>query len=379
MRPPDPPDTAPKPGILLIAPLPGAWQSETNIIGGNKLMASEQIRELGARGFDLEAIDASGDVTNLAPWRIRTARLTRFLRVAWGAARKLRGADIVFLIVSSPAAPLLALFFWAVCTLTRTPLVVRVSGGDLRRDYLAYSPLARWLAERTWLRSTLVYVETQQLLQSFDNRANFRWFPNTRDIQPPARTRRDQVSKLIFLARLEMAKGLGEALEACGQLPETCHLNVFGPGMSDTAFSLFDGNPGASYRGVLDPEQIPQVLAEHDLLVYPSYSKIEGYPGSVLEAFQCGLPVVAARWGGVAELVEHEENGLLVEPRSAAAVKAAIERLLEDPDLYRRLCEGAERSGERFRSANWYDRVASDLHSLCRRKTPVGKAGQTAG
>ena len=108
------------------------------------------------------------------------------------------------------------------------------------------------------------------------------------------------------------------------------------------------------------------MLCEHDLLLFPSYYSMEGYPGVILEAFQCGLPVVAARWRSVPEIVEHEENGLLVEPRSAAAVRSAIERLLADPDLYRRLCKGAERRGEYFRSAVWHDRMAADLRGLCR-------------
>ncbi len=368
-------NAAPKPSILLIAPLAGG-QSATNITGGNKVMASEQIRELGARGFSLDAVDASGDVTNLSPWKIRVARLKRFLRVAWGATRKLRNSDIVFLIISPRAALLLASFFWVICTITRTPLVVRISAGNLRMDYLAYGPLARWLADRTYMRSSLVYVETQELYRDFNSPDNFRWFPNTRDIEAPATVRRNSVKKLIFLARLHMDKGLAEALSACRQLPETCHLNVFGPGTSDTDFSLFDGHPNATYGGVLDPAEVPRVLSEHDLLLFPSYMGREGYPGSILEAFQCGLPVVAARWGGVAELVEHEESGLLVEPRSATALKAAIERLREDPDLYQRLCEGAERRGEYFRSVNWYDRVASDLHSLTQAR--VGPAARHA-
>ena len=121
--------------------------------------------------------------------------------------------------------------------------------------------------------------------------------------------------------------------------------HVFGPGMSDTDWALFEGHPKATYRGVLAPEEVPRVLSEHDLLLFPSYYPGEGHPGVILEAFQCGLPVIAAKWRAVPELVEHEENGLLVEPRSAGEVRSAIARLLGDPDLYRRLCEGAARPG----------------------------------
>ncbi len=361
-----------EPRVLLIAPVQKAGASRANVVGGNKVMADEQARELTARGFVVDVIDTSGGVTNLPAWRVKAHRLARFLRVAWGAARKVWRADVVFLIIASYSALSLGSFLWAVCKMARRPLVLRVTGGDMMMDYLGYGALARRLADRAYMRSARVYVETRRLQRGFDGRDNFRWFPNTRDVEPPARPRRGRVEKLIFVARLDMDKGLAEALDACRRLPEGCHLNVFGPGMSGTDFSLFDDHPRATYGGVLDPAETLRVIGEHDLLVYPSYYRSEGYPGAILEAFQCGLPVVAARWGGVSELVEHEVSGLLVEPRSAADVEAAIRRLMHDPGLYRRLCHGAKRRGDQFRSADWHDRVAADLRGLCRRRTPCG-------
>ena len=355
------------PGILFIAPVQKTGASDTNVVGGNKVMADEHVRELGACGFEMDVIDTSGGVTNLPAWKIRANRLVRFLRVAWRAARKLWRADVVYLIIASYSALNLASFLWIVFKMTRRPLVLRITGGDMMAEYLGYGAFTRWLADRTWMRSSLVYVETQYLHRSFDHRGNFKWFPNTRSMEAPARTVCGRVEKLIFVARLHMDKGLAEALKACRRLPESCHLNVFGPGMSDTDFSLFEDHPKATYGGVLYPAEIPGVLSEHDLLVYPSYYRSEGYPGAILEAFQCGLPVVAARWGGVSELVEHEESGLLVAPRSAAEVESAIKRLLDEPELYRRLCEGARRRGDHFRSADWYDRVAAELGGLCRK------------
>ena len=91
---------------------------------------------------------------------------------------------------------------------------------------------------------------------------------------------------------------------------------------------------------------------DHDLLLFSSYWVSEGHPGVVIEALQAGLPVVATRWAGISEVVEHEKNGLLIEPRSAPAVEEAIFRLIDDPGLYRKLCAGAVVRGEYFRSGN---------------------------
>ena len=352
--------------ILIVGPRPGAGTSATNVVGGSKVVTAEMVRELRARGFLPDVVDTAGDVTNLPSWRLRVARVARFLRMVQGVVRRVRRARLVLLHVADLAAPALAPAVWAICRAARRPLVLRVAGGNLVGAYRAAGPWVRRLADRTWMRCPRVYVETRRSLADFGAPANFRWFPNTRNCGgvagPGARRRAD---RLIFLARLEMDKGLAEALEACRRLPERCRLRVFGPPMSGTDLSLIADHPRASYGGVLAPDEVPGVLSRHDLLVFPSYYGSEGYPGVVLEAFQCGLPVVAARWGGVAELVEHEVSGLLVAPRSAAALWSAIDRLLNDSDLYRRLREGAVRRGEQFRSARWYGRMASDLRGLC--------------
>ena len=186
---------------------------------------------------------------------------------------------------------------------------------------------------------------------------------------------------LFRSSRLRMDKGLAETLEACRSLPKGCHLSVFGRVTSDTDLSLFEGHPRATFGGALEPTEMVRALNEHDLLLFPSCYKGEGYPGIIVEAFQCGVPVIAARWSDVPELVRHEENGLLVEPRSAASLEAAIMRLLDDPVLFRRLQEGAARTGAFFRSAAWFDRMASDLRGLCGdglcpvRSAPKGSEG----
>ena len=163
-----------------------------------------------------------------------------------------------------------------------------------------------------------------------------------------------------------MEKGLREAVDACRDLPSDCCLNVYGPIMPNTDLSVSDGQDRAVYRDVLTQEEVTDALARHDVLVLPTYWEVEGYPGIVLEALQCGLPVIATSWGSVPEVVEHGRSGLLVPPRSASAVRAAIERVTTDPQLFRALRAGAQQRGDFFRSREWYDDLAATLTHIGR-------------
>jgi glycosyltransferase involved in cell wall biosynthesis len=92
---------------------------------------------------------------------------------------------------------------------------------------------------------------------------------------------------------------------------------------------------------------VPAILDALDLFVMSSH--LEGLGTIVLDALAAGKPVVGTRAGGIPEIIEHESHGLLVPPRDAAALAAAILRVLADPALAARLAsQGRARALEGF-------------------------------
>jgi glycosyltransferase involved in cell wall biosynthesis len=88
-------------------------------------------------------------------------------------------------------------------------------------------------------------------------------------------------------------------------------------------------------------------LAAADAFVLPSLQ--EGLGSVLLDAFEAGLPVVASRIPGVTDLVRDGETGLLVPPRDAGALAAALLRLRGDPALRTRLGETARAEAHAYR------------------------------
>jgi glycosyltransferase involved in cell wall biosynthesis len=103
--------------------------------------------------------------------------------------------------------------------------------------------------------------------------------------------------------------------------------------------------------GVFDSAQIAVVPS-----LWP-----EGFGLVILEAMRSGCAIVATNHGGAPEILEHEVSGLLVPPGDVEALAAAIERLVTDETLRRRLGEAAER---RVREVFTLDRFRSSIQAV---------------
>ena len=153
--------------------------------------------------------------------------------------------------------------------------------------------------------------------------------------------------RIAFLGRLDPTKGpdlLIRAVRGLTGAPLKLHLYgvVQGEGGRQYEEALRDlagDDPRIEFRPPVPASQVIPLLRAYDVLAVPS-RWLETGPLVVLEAFAAGVPVLGARLGGIAEWVEDEENGLLVEPDSVESWRQALERLVRDRTLLERLRAG---------------------------------------
>lgn len=104
---------------------------------------------------------------------------------------------------------------------------------------------------------------------------------------------------------------------------------------------------------------IPDILASCDVAVLPS--RAEGLPNAVLEYMAAGLPVIASRVGGNAELIQDGVTGILVPSENSAALSTALLKLLAEPSLSRRLAQ----AGHEFTARNFsFERLVQEVDAL---------------
>lgn len=107
---------------------------------------------------------------------------------------------------------------------------------------------------------------------------------------------------------------------------------------------------------------IPEILKSSDIFILPSRS--EGMPGALIEAMAVGLPCVAARAGGIPEVINHGENGLLFERESVEELAGHLVRLIGDQSLRTKLASQASSRARAFSISAYVDKVVKCYKTL---------------
>jgi glycosyltransferase involved in cell wall biosynthesis len=295
---------------------------------------ADAVEQLRRRGIDVDVVSpasfrhfgiayGSGVMGNLraSPWKgaLVPAFLGSFARAARRAAQD---ADLVHA-------------HWlpsgAVALTTGKPFVVQLWGTDVE-----LAKRARGLARRVLSRARLVVCASNALAESARELGarEVRVVPSAVEV-PESVGEPAEPPEVLFVGRLSPEKGILELVRAA----EGMKLVVAGDG------PLRDRVPGA--LGFVPHNELSPLYERTAVVAVPS--RREGFGVACAEAMAHGRPVVASAVGGLLDLVADGETGLLVPPGDATALRSALERLLADPDLRRRLGEaGRERVRERF-------------------------------
>jgi glycosyltransferase involved in cell wall biosynthesis len=193
-----------------------------------------------------------------------------------------------------------------------------------------------WAARRVLRRARVVVAPSSALAE----RAYALGAPDVRvipgGVDVPAEVGEPEApASVLYAGRLSREKGVLELVEAANGIP----LVIAGDG------PLRERVPDA--LGFVSHQELDRLYEHAAVVACPSYR--EGFGVVCAEAMAHGRPVVASAVGGLLDLVIDGETGILVPPGDVGALRDALRRLLEDPDLRRRMGEaGRARVRERF-------------------------------
>lgn len=284
------------------------------------------------------------------------------MQVTLQVMRYIFWADVVTFHASRPAMMSYGPILFLLSRTFRRPLVLRLFGGTLEKEYEALSYYKKLIFVKTILSSELLLLETKHLVSYFDNIGAkcIKWYSNSRELIQLPFDQENSISgcnRFVFLGRVIEEKGIGVILETVSHLTAGITVNIFGPLDGHYTAEQINsiGKGVVYYKGVLTSNQVSVELFNYHALILPTFYQGEGYPGVILEAYSHGLPVIATLWRSIPEIVD-ENSGVLIPVRSPEALAQAMNHLHADMALYGRLKKGAFKKRLEFSDQFWADR-----------------------
>ena len=184
---------------------------------------------------------------------------------------------------------------------------------------------------------------------------------DTNRFAPPSTRRNGPTVRMVAAGSLIPEKGFHVLIRALSQVPQkNWHLRVVGEGPErrklEELVEEFGLVEKVEFLGLRD--DLEAINRDADILAHPCLWQ-EAFGLTIVEGMSCGCCVLASRAGGIPELIEHNHEGILIEPGDVEAWADAISRVLEDHALRGKLGEAA-----RARAVRDFDLQKSVQRSL---------------
>jgi len=193
---------------------------------------------------------------------------------------------------------------------------------------------------------------------------------NTKLFHPDINKKEDNL--ILYLGRITPVKGLHILLNSLRYLKNSVRLVIIGPANDlkyrEIIMKLIEkenrrGKNQVKYLGVLPLKEAITFYQRATVFILPSYW--EAFPVTILEALSCETPVIATPVGGISEIIENYETGILVPPGNPIQLAEAIDYLLENEDVRLKMaCEGRKLVKEQYSLENACERLCSIYEQL---------------
>ena len=185
---------------------------------------------------------------------------------------------------------------------------------------------------------------------------------DSEDLKEFRRKFADESTKiLLFVGNLIELKGAEFAIRALTSIKENkVYLIIAGAGMLEDKLKklvkALQLESKVTFFGLASAEDMGRLHGISDLFVCPPIVDSKGFtenlPKTILEAMESGLPVVATNVGGLSEIVQDKKTGILVKQKDPESIAMAVDRILTDNELKKRLVSNSKEIVEEFSLEN---------------------------
>ena len=276
-----------------------------------------------------------------------------------------RCKKIILIVSRGGLKVFLPMLYWAKRVLGRK-VYLDVIGGNTA-ELLEKNPVwLRYMAafDSVWVESRGLEYELRRLgLYNIEVIPNFK----NLDIVDPGESEKGPGFRFCTFSRVMREKGIADAAQAVARARsklgrEDLFLDIWGPVEDSFAQELgvlLKEMPFVSYMGCVDYEDSVSVVRRENVLLFPTRWEGEGFPGTVVDAFAAGVPVVASDWNANAEIIGHMKTGLIYPNEGFPDLEAAVVWCILNSGEIERMGSACVREAKKYLPDAWINQIVS--------------------
>lgn len=246
---------------------------------------------------------------------------------------------------------------------------------------LYYIVIGGWLSQYLKLNPKLlnyclgldgIFVESQKMKRELLNLQlkKIYYMPNFKNLIPVSSDFIEKKYysiplKAVMLSRVIKDKGINIAIDAVRKINKlnknNIILDIYGPISDDYEIEfqhLLKENTGiVFYKGIVEYNNTSEVLKNYSVLLFPTFYEGEGFPGTVIDAFSAGLPVIASDWRYNTEIIEDGVTGLICKTHNTQSLINCLNKVIDNPEVLREMGKNCLEDVKKYCS----DKVVSDF------------------
>lgn len=235
--------------------------------------------------------------------------------------KTIKNSDVIFVLLSSNGIKITFPIISLVNKVYNKPILHDVIGGRLdeiaKKNYIVLKSIKGFHVNM---------VESHNLAKKLNEIGinNVEVVPNFKRIKPISKSElknnMNESFKFCTFSRVSKSKGIGDAIESTKQINieagyNKVSLDIYGPiepeYKDEFEMILNNSDKYICYKGCAHYNESVSILKNYSALLFPTTFYGEGFPGTIIDAFSAGIPVIATDWHCNPEIIDDGENGYL--------------------------------------------------------------------
>lgn len=226
--------------------------------------------------------------------------------------------------------------------------------------------------EKNLKKIDYIYVETTNTIKrlkkmGFSNLCQMNNFKSLSVSKKNYNFNNQRLNCCIF-SRIEYLKGINDAIDAINEVNlksnKKIYLDLYGKikdEYKEELQSKINNSKYVSYKGIINSDKSVETIENYDLLLFPTLYYTEGIPGTIIDSYFAGVPILSSRWENFADVIDENNTGLGYEFKNREELEKKLIEILNGEHNLKRMSANCKEKAINYLPDNSLDILYENL------------------